>query len=649
MAIVAGGLLPALMLAGYLAINSARLERAQLEQRADDRAREAAAAVERHVIAIQNELVALASSPALQRGEIAAFRDQAVDVARQIGLHLVLHSKDLSQLINTAFPPGKVLNVQTPPPAASAYWELLQSKKPVVSDVFWAPMVKEYVVSVAVPVPSRGDVQFFLAAGVPTKEFASLLATVDIRANQTVTVIDRGSAFVTRSRNHAEYTGTRARKVVPPDLRSVISAVNREGVAYHAFNRRSEQLGWSISTSVPDAVLEAPMMHALTGVTTAGAVSLAGAMALAWFWGGRIAQSAGALGIDRKPTREEFEVLFNSAPHGVMVADDNGRMLLVNAPLVAKFGYERDELIGQKVELLIPERSRAGHVMFRQAYARDPQARAMAAGRDLYARRKDGSEFPIEIGLNPIKSRADRLVMVTVMDVTARKLASERLLATTTERDELRRRFVRAQEQERLRLAHELHDQTGQSLAAAMLEIKDIENSVPEIDRQRFRLLRSELEQVGKILHRVAWELRPASIDELGLATALTTYINEWSAQCGIEADFHCSDSRIDELSQEICTTIYRVVQEALTNVAKHAQHATNVSVVVARADGWLRLTVEDNGGGFDQDESTDSKIGPNGGLGLPGMQERLMLIGAEFEVESSIGVGTTIFARIPL
>jgi signal transduction histidine kinase len=241
------------------------------------------------------------------------------------------------------------------------------------------------------------------------------------------------------------------------------------------------------------------------------------------------------------------------------------------------------------------------------------------------------------------------MAMITVVDISARKLAAKQLNATIGERDNLRRRFIQAQEQERLRLAHELHDQTGQNLTAVMLEIKSIEGAVDEEMRPRFRLLRLLLEQMGRTLHHVAWELRPASIDELGLSSALTTYISEWGEQSGIATDFHCDDSQADGLSDEVSTVIYRVVQEALTNIVKHARAATSVSVVIKRVNAQLRVMVEDNGCGFDAASLSESGATRGSGLGLAGMRERLTLIGAEFEVESSVGSGTTILARIPI
>ncbi len=227
----------------------------------------------------------------------------------------------------------------------------------------------------------------------------------------------------------------------------------------------------------------------------------------------------------------------------------------------------------------------------------------------------------------------------TVQDITSQK-EGER------ERDELRRRLLQVHEQERLRLAHELHDQTGQSIAALMLDLKAIKSTIDQRERDRVRQVRGHLEEMGKSLHRMAFELRPASIDELGLSAALGTYISEWSARSGIRCDFQSDASHIDKLSEEIRTTLYRVVQEALTNVVKHAFGATMVSVNMNCNDSMLRMEIEDNGPGFDQaHQTTDARDS----LGLAGMRERLSLINGTLQIESMSGIGTTIFVRIQL
>jgi signal transduction histidine kinase len=144
------------------------------------------------------------------------------------------------------------------------------------------------------------------------------------------------------------------------------------------------------------------------------------------------------------------------------------------------------------------------------------------------------------------------------------------------------------------------------------------------------------------MLHRVAWELRPASLDELGLTNALENYLAEWSKKHVIKSDFLCADANLDNRSNEIRTTIYRVIQEGLTNIAKHATGAKQVSIVIGVSEGTLHLTIEDDGNGFDSGALSSR-------LGLAGMRERLLLVGGQLNIESSAASGTTIFARIPL
>ena len=235
-------------------------------------------------------------------------------------------------------------------------------------------------------------------------------------------------------------------------------------------------------------------------------------------------------------------------------------------------------------------------------------------------------------------------VAIQEVDELGRSLlaAHELIERNRAERDELRRRIVSTQEEERLRLAHDLHDQTGQSVSAAILELKAIEGLVEKKGRDRVRHLSTLLDELGQMLHRIAWELRPASLDELGLTTALENYVVEWGHKHAIQADFHCSDPRLDKRSNEIRTTVYRVIQEGLTNVAKHAGNATNVSVIIGVAENTLHLAIEDNGQGFDPSTSSTR-------LGLAGMRERLLLVGGRLAIESSPETGTTIFARIPI
>jgi two-component system sensor histidine kinase UhpB len=231
-----------------------------------------------------------------------------------------------------------------------------------------------------------------------------------------------------------------------------------------------------------------------------------------------------------------------------------------------------------------------------------------------------------------------------LQDITERKQIE-------SDRAELRRRLMHAHEEERLRLAHELHDQTGQSLTAALLEVKQIGAIASHQGSVHLQRLREQLEDMGKTVHRIACELRPTAIEDLGLRAALANYLSDWSAKYGIAADFHFDGENAADtasfLSDDVQTTIYRIAQEGLTNIVKHAKGVSAVGVVINCTSSLLQLTIEDNGCGFD----TTARIGRAGhsGLGLAGMRERAALVGGSLEVESSGQTGTTVFVRIPI
>lgn len=212
------------------------------------------------------------------------------------------------------------------------------------------------------------------------------------------------------------------------------------------------------------------------------------------------------------------------------------------------------------------------------------------------------------------------------------------------QRQELLRRLGTAEEDQRRRIARELHDQMGQHLTTLMLGLKKLEEngaSAPE----ELRRLQELANQIGREAHRIALELRPTALDDLGLHATLLYYVEDWAGRFHIQADFH-SDLETRRLSTEIETTVYRIVQEALTNVVKHAR-ATHVSVLLERRPNQLLVIVEDNGGGFDAAEMLNPAP-PSRRLGLLGMKERASLVGGTLEVESNPGGGTTIFVHIP-
>jgi signal transduction histidine kinase len=207
-------------------------------------------------------------------------------------------------------------------------------------------------------------------------------------------------------------------------------------------------------------------------------------------------------------------------------------------------------------------------------------------------------------------------------------------------RDALRR-VVDAQELERRRLARELHDETGQALTSILLGLKTLEETL-ETDESRAATARLRELVVATLqdVRRLAVELRPSVLDDFGLVPALEHLTSSFAEQTGIAVDFGAALGE-HRLPGEVETALYRIVQESLTNVVKHAE-AQRVSISLTRMEGSVKAVVEDDGTGFDP-------AIVDGGIGLIGMQERLALLGGRLRVESRPGAGTTIAADVPV
>lgn len=214
-------------------------------------------------------------------------------------------------------------------------------------------------------------------------------------------------------------------------------------------------------------------------------------------------------------------------------------------------------------------------------------------------------------------------------------------------RTELLRRLVSAQEDERRRIARDLHDGLGQELTALLLGLGDLEKVIPEDSdkRERLRDVESAAARIGREIHDLAVDLRPTALDDLGLAPALATYVARWSERTGVNAEFQRLGFDGDRFPSEIETTVYRVIQEALNNVAKHAG-ARFASVIVERRANELIALVEDDGRGFNPSRSLEAE---RQSLGLLGMRERVSLVAGTLLIESEPGQGTTVRVRIPL
>ena len=331
--------------------------------------------------------------------------------------------------------------------------------------------------------------------------------------------------------------------------------------------------------------------------------------------------------------------------YAIFLLDPRG--IIVEWPKSAEHvkGYTAAEVMGRHVSIFyMAEDVARGLPELELAEA----AESGRSERQGWRLRKSGDRFWAEESVTPIHDAEGALLGYTRIcrDLTERHRAAETAerVRTSANLDLLRGRLALAEEEERSRLARELHDGAGQYLTALGLGLQalsDIALPGSDVDR-RVEQLRSLTDRLGSELHGIAVRLRPKALDDFGLEAALTGYAQEWAQRFGIRVDMH-ANLGTGRLPAVMENALYRIVQEALTNIAKHSG-ATRAAVMVERRGGQVHTIVEDDGKGFDADapRQPDGK----GGLGLSGIRERAELLGGVVEVESVPGKGTTLFVH---
>ncbi len=249
-------------------------------------------------------------------------------------------------------------------------------------------------------------------------------------------------------------------------------------------------------------------------------------------------------------------------------------------------------------------------------------------------------------------SEEDPTFVKGIADQVAVGLKNVRLLRQLREKERLRglllNKLVTAQEEERRRISHELHDQTGQLITALLIQLQLLERDLGDGKTvERISSLRRLADQIASQLHHIAWELRPPALDELGLAAALERTCSEWSERFGIPCHLQFQGLDGTVLAPEVAIGVYRIVQEALTNVAKHSK-AHSAQVRVCRQGNTLQVTVSDDGIGF-RPSALLHHADEEKKLGLVGMMERALMLSGKVVIDSKPGKGTQVSALLPL
>jgi PAS domain S-box-containing protein len=241
---------------------------------------------------------------------------------------------------------------------------------------------------------------------------------------------------------------------------------------------------------------------------------------------------------EHEQAEKKFRSLLESAPDAVVVVDHRGRIALINVQTEMLFGYTRDELLGQPVEILIPEPYRSRHRKHRQGYNASPRARPMGAGQDLLGLRKDGTKFPVEISLSPLGGEEGTLVFTAIRDISERKQAEMHMRKLSSD-------LLRIQDEERRRIARELHDRLVQDMASALMDLSIVQQSLPKNSEQATRALAeagSLTQSCIRELRTLSYLLHPPLLDEMGVGFALRQYVEGFSVRSGIQIELQIAD-----------------------------------------------------------------------------------------------------------
>lgn len=368
-----------------------------------------------------------------------------------------------------------------------------------------------------------------------------------------------------------------------------------------------------------------------------------------------------------------FQAFLESAPDAIVIVDQHGTIQVANLQVERIFGYRQEELVGQLVDVLVPERFRHGHISQRKSYTTNPVPRPMGQGRELFARRKDGSEFPVEISLSALQTEQGPLVLNAIRDIStqvqARQQIAESAKALQRLNNELEFRVeertkdlvasekrLRAlaselaliEERERRRLAAELHDHLQQLLVLGKLRLgrlKQLAQDAPaSVDM---------LKQIDEVFtealtytRTLVTELSPPVLREQGLAAALR-WVGKYMEKHDMAITVIVPNEDGPPLPEKEAVLLFQSVRELLMNCWKHAGTG-QATVTMAWEAEVLRLEVQDQGIGFESAAAKTSTV-LSSGFGLFNIQERMKALGGSLEIESAPGLRTSCILTLPL
>ncbi|MES1224142.1 MAG: histidine kinase, partial [Bacteroidota bacterium] len=333
---------------------------------------------------------------------------------------------------------------------------------------------------------------------------------------------------------------------------------------------------------------------------------------------------------------EKYHLLFNNSPLPMWVIDPGSYYYLdVNEAAIQHYGYSKQEFLSMTPMDIRPEEDAE---IFLNAFKKPPK-NIVSMGTYRH-RKKDGTLMDVEIysGVITHNNKSSRLSIA--IDITEK-------LKYQKELQELSAHLENIREEERTNISREIHDELGQKLTVLKMDIswldKKIETTANDPIKQKMKELRTMLDETVGTVRRIASDLRPSLLDDLGLIATIEWQLKEFEKRSGLITSFNVREIEMDLLLPDNAKTgLFRIFQESLTNVAKHS-NATEVVVSLEQANGKITLSIEDNGKGFDKKKTVGKRT-----LGILGMKERAEMMGGRYEIKSNPGKGTIVLVEIP-
>jgi PAS domain S-box-containing protein len=346
-----------------------------------------------------------------------------------------------------------------------------------------------------------------------------------------------------------------------------------------------------------------------------------------------------------KDQENRLSIIIHNSMDAIITIDSQERILIFNAAAELMFGYPTQQALTMTLSHLIPQALRAGHHAHVEAFSKSGDtARKMGAKLVLRGLRASGEEFPLDASISRAASDGKMYMTVILRDLTKQVNAQNELDRARTELRELSIASQTAREEEKSRISRELHDELGQNLTALKMDLSWLEtHTANDVAARavRIRAMQGVLDSTVVATRRIAADLRPMMLDDLGLKAALEWLTQDFSRRTSVPCALAIGDDLLD-LDASVQSALYRAVQECLTNITRHSQ-ATQVKIETHVGQTDVQLQIHDNGIGMD-DEARSKR----GSFGLIGMRERIYILGGKVAIVSQLGQGTHVTIDLP-